>query len=111
MLDNGYVIGYNLGRWQETRPNYFFAIAQGVFTMAYQPTAQEQARITAIMAEMGNKEAHQKALNDHPIFGKILAHLVPVTMEGTNTTSQWLMNEDENEDTEDNFWHTENFPK
>ena len=29
MLDNKYVIVYNLGRWQETRPNYFFAIAQG----------------------------------------------------------------------------------
>ena len=75
--------------------------------MAYQPTAEEQARITAIMAKMGNKEAHQKALEEHPIFGKILAHLVPVTMEGTNNPSQWLMNEDENEDTEDENEDTE----
>jgi len=78
--------------------------------MAYQPTAEEQARITAIMAKMGNKEAHQKALAEHPIFGKILAHLVPVTMEGTNSPDQWSMNED-TEGAEDDFWHTENFPK
>ena len=60
------------------------------------PWKQEDAQTSAVMERLANNPALHRALDTSP---DVLAHHVPLEMEGTN------------EDTEDSFWHTENFPK
>jgi hypothetical protein len=64
--------------------------------MCQKPTATEDMETSKTLVRLANNPALHRALNTSP---EVLAHYVPLEMEGTN------------DEDEDDFWYTENFPK